>query len=410
MELPPELANLTPPRVRPLWTELDQKSFEEEAPEAHSFSDFEFVRFIGSGVIGTVLLVRCKANEKLYAMKLVPKAYASETPQRRKRMMFEQQILSEAKHPFIGRLRWSFQTLHYLVYVMDYYSRGTLTKLQLKQPKFFFSEKAVRFFASQVVIALEKVHRLGFIYRDVKTENLVFSDDGYLVLIDFGYAKQCATPELLEGLSGPQLTARVKKISPALSFVGTSQYVAPEVIDGTKQTSAVDWWSFGILLFQLLFGETPFRDIDMESTFEKIKKSELRFPNSRPLSRECKSLVRSLLARKASERLGANGAKEVMAHPFFRGVDWRLRQYMERPPAYSLDTYPKPKEEAEDEEMDPKDKAALDDFLKADMEILFPQTVARNPELYKDVELWEHFDYNVSYKEPEEEMKHGKED
>lgn len=310
-------------------------------PPVSGLGDFEILRLVGSGLMGTVVLGKHKPSSKLCAMKLLSKTTHSESSKRVERVMNERSLLTMSRHPFVAKAHWCFQTEEYLVLVMDYFPRGNLSSLQARQPQYIFSENCVRFYASQIVLALEEIHSLGYSYRDIKSDNLVISSEGYVVVVDFGFSKPCLTPEFLYTLDkgfSPD-TIRLSNVK-ALSFVGTENFVPPEVIKGELQTATVDWWSLGVLLYQFMYGLTPFEGQDMDHTFENIKSGKVKFPDHLrpvPASSEAKDLLKKLLRTNHRKRLGAtNGAKDLKMHRFFEGVDWTMSGYMEHPPPYSL--------------------------------------------------------------------------
>lgn len=393
---PPELDALPLPKSSPLMDDSIGKSY----PALRSFSDFEVMRMIGSGALGTVALVRLKSTMDLFAMKIVHKLDVGETEKKRKRMITEKYILEHSESPFLGSLRWSFQTLEYLFLVMDFYSCGNLALLQISQPHHMFSEETIRFFASQTVMALERLHILGYIYRDIKSENLVVSAQGHLVLIDFGFARQCMTPELHKAMQDPRQRALASaRIGKATSFVGTSQFVAPEIIEGESQDSTVDWWSFGILLYQLLYGKTPFLGEDIDDTFDNIQHARLEFPKTRSVSSCLKKLIKALLRQDPNKRLGSRkGAEEIKSHEFFSGVHWDLKRYMQHPPAHSISH--RPTEELMQRNLEQlveeKDTLAME-YVKSYHDILNDIDIDKSSPQAESSTVWSNFSMNVQF-------------
>jgi protein-serine/threonine kinase len=188
----------------------------------------------------------------------------------------------------------------------------------------------VRFYGAEVLLALEYLHMMGFIYRDLKPENLLLDGSGHVMLTDFDLSKQSVTPVNPKVVT-QMLTGKMKlDTRPSVitnSFVGTEEYIAPEVIEGYGHTSSVDWWTFGILLYEMLYGKTPFRGRTREHTFDHIlHKSSIKFPENPVTSREAKNLVKKLLEKDPRKRLGSDhGAADIKEHPFFKGkVNWAL--------------------------------------------------------------------------------------
>lgn len=207
--------------------------------------------------------------------------------------------------------------------------------LQTRKTK-CISEEDAKFYASEVTAALEYLHLLGFIYRDLKPENILLHQSGHIMLSDFDLsiqAKDAKTP-VVKG--NAQSTVVDTKICSdgfrTNSFVGTEEYIAPEVIRGNGHTAAVDWWTLGILIYEMLFGFTPFKGDNTNETFSHILKNEVTFPNNNEISRNCKDLIKKLLIKNESKRLGSKmGAADIKKHPFFKKVNWTMLRNQEPP-------------------------------------------------------------------------------
>jgi serum/glucocorticoid-regulated kinase 2 len=196
-----------------------------------------------------------------------------------------------------------FQTEERIYFVMPFIRGGELFQ-HLRTEKFFKEDK-VRFYAASIGLALDYLHNKGIIYRDIKPENILIGEDGYLKLIDFGMAKM------------------VKNDEKATSFCGTPEYLAPEVITGEGHNRCADWWSFGILIFEMLCGIPPFYSDNTEKMYDLITHADLKFPKKIPVSDNSKDLIRKLLVKKQDNRLGAkSGFDEIRVHPFFSGFDF----------------------------------------------------------------------------------------
>jgi len=288
-----------------------------------SADSFEKVALIGRGDVGKVYLVKHKESGKFYAMKVLDK---HEMIQRNKikRVHTEREILSTADHPFIVTLHWSFQSPSHLYFVMEYCAGGEFFRMLQKQAGKCLKEDDVRFYAAEVLLALEYLHMKGFIYRDLKPENILLHETGHVMLTDFDLSKQApgtATAQVIKKMfekpeiySTPELQTN--------SFVGTAEYIAPEVIQGFGQSSSVDWWTFGILMFEMLFGHTPYKGKSQDDTFNHILDGELKFPDHpyHPVSSHCKSLIKKLLHSDPKKRLGAaHGSTDIKKHKFFEG-------------------------------------------------------------------------------------------
>lgn len=210
---------------------------------------FKRLKLLGRGDVGRVYLVQLVGTDKCYAMKVLPKKEMVER-KKVKRVQTEREILSSSNHPFIVTLHWSFQSVNCLYFVMDFCAGGEFFRALQRQPGHCLPESWAKFYSCEVLLALEYLHMLGFIYRDLKPENILMTSTGHIVLTDFDLSKGSTvqlTPQVLE--------KSMLHTEPGIitnSFVGTEEYIAPEVIKGFGHTSAVDWWTFGILLFEFL--------------------------------------------------------------------------------------------------------------------------------------------------------------
>eukprot|EP00009_Paramoeba_aestuarina_P003781 CAMPEP_0201513356 /NCGR_PEP_ID=MMETSP0161_2-20130828/5424_1 /ASSEMBLY_ACC=CAM_ASM_000251 /TAXON_ID=180227 /ORGANISM="Neoparamoeba aestuarina, Strain SoJaBio B1-5/56/2" /LENGTH=346 /DNA_ID=CAMNT_0047909529 /DNA_START=32 /DNA_END=1072 /DNA_ORIENTATION=- len=244
-----------------------------------------------------------------------------------KRVMTEREILATADHPFIVTLHWSFQSSSKIYFVMDYCAGAAFFRTLQLQPNHRLPESSARFYAAEVLLALEYLHMMGFIYRDLKPENILLHESGHLMLTDFDLSKTSAlpvTPKLVQQfMEGPAIKAMPSTLTN--SFVGTEEYIAPEIIQGYGHTASVDWWTFGILMYELLFGCTPFRGSSCQQTFQNVLHKELKFPHTVEISKDCKDFVRKLLRTDPKKRLGSNnGASDLKGHAFFKNVNWAL--------------------------------------------------------------------------------------
>lgn len=296
---------------------------------------FEKIRLLGQGDVGKVYLVKEKRTNRLYALKIFSKA---EMIKRRKikRILAEQEILATSNHPFIVTLYHSFQSEDYLYLCMEYCMGGEFFRaLQTRKTK-CISEDDARFYASEVTAALEYLHLMGFIYRDLKPENILLHKSGHIMLSDFDLsiqAKDAKNPVVKGSAQSTILDTRICSDGfRTNSFVGTEEYIAPEVIRGNGHTAAVDWWTLGILTYEMLFGFTPFKGDNTNETFCNILKSEVTFPNNNEISRACKDLIKKLLTKNESKRLGSRmGAADIKRHTFFKKVQWSLLRNQEPP-------------------------------------------------------------------------------
>ena len=275
--------------------------------------DFQIMKVLGRGSFGKVCLVQYKPTKEYYAMKSLKKDVLLDMDQVESTIL-EKKILQTLDHPFLVGMVFCFQTEERIYFIMPFVRGGELFQ-HLRSEKFFKEDKA-RFYAASIGIALDYLHNNGIIYRDIKPENILIGEDGYLKLIDFGMAKM------------------VQGNEKATSFCGTPEYLAPEIITGEGHNRAADWWSYGILIFEMLCGIPPFYCENTERMYDLITNAELRFPKRIPLSDNAKDLIKKLLVKKQDKRLGVNkGFEEIKAHPFFQGFDFEalLNKKMEPP-------------------------------------------------------------------------------
>lgn len=261
--------------------------------------DFELLTVIGKGSFGKVMQVRKKDDGKIYAMKVLRK----ETIVARKQVAHtkaEKNILMKIQHPFIVNLNYAFQTKDKLYMILDYINGGELFFHLKKEGR--FSESRVKLYAAEIVCALSHLHSLDIVYRDLKPENILLDAEGHICITDFGLSKK------LEADGGTH------------TFCGTPEYLAPEVLKGHGHGIAVDWWSLGTLLYEMLTGLPPFYAQNVNVMYQKILSGELRFPNF--ISEEAKSLLEGLLTRDPALRLGSKGGDEVKSHPWFGDIQW----------------------------------------------------------------------------------------
>ena len=264
--------------------------------------DFQIMKVLGRGTFGKVCLVQYKPTKEYYAMKSLKKDVLLDMDQVQSTIL-EKKILQSLDHPFLVGMVFCFQTEERIYFIMPFIRGGELFQ-HLRTEKFFKEDKA-RFYAASMGIALEYLHNHGIVYRDIKPENILIGEDGYLKLIDFGMAKM---------LKGNEKT---------MSFCGTPEYLAPEIITGEGHNRAADWWSYGILLFEMLCGIPPFYCENTERMYDLITNAELRFPKRIQLSENAKDLIKKLLIKKQDKRLGVEkGFEEIKSHPFFQGFDF----------------------------------------------------------------------------------------
>ncbi|XP_035176681.1 ribosomal protein S6 kinase alpha-3 isoform X3 [Oxyura jamaicensis] len=276
----------------------------KEGHEKADPSQFELLKVLGQGSFGKVFLVKKISGSdarQLYAMKVLKKATLKVRDRVRTKM--ERDILVEVNHPFIVKLHYAFQTEGKLYLILDFLRGGDLFTRLSKEV--MFTEDDVKFYLAELALALDHLHSLGIIYRDLKPENILLDEEGHIKLTDFGLSKESIDHE--------------KK---AYSFCGTVEYMAPEVVNRRGHTQSADWWSFGVLMFEMLTGTLPFQGKDRKETMTMILKAKLGMPQF--LSPEAQSLLRMLFKRNPANRLGAgpDGVEEIKRHQFFSKIDW----------------------------------------------------------------------------------------
>ncbi|KAF9246958.1 Pkinase-domain-containing protein [Melanogaster broomeanus] len=302
-------------------------------------SSFLKVKMLGKGDVGRVYLVREKKTEKLFAMKVLSKKEMVER-KKIKRALTEQEILATSNHPFIVTLYHSFQSEEYLYFCMEYCMGGEFFRALQTRPGKCLPEDSSRFYAAEVVAALEYLHLNGFIYRDLKPENILLHQSGHIMLSDFDLAKQSGHPGGRPATihqSEPNGIPMIDTMSctgdfRTNSFVGTEEYIAPEVIAAQGHTAAVDWWTLGILIHEMIFATTPFKGKERNDTFANIRLLPVHFRDSPKISSACKDIVIRLLDKDERTRLGSrSGASEVKQHKWFAKINWGLLRNT-RPP------------------------------------------------------------------------------
>lgn len=333
-----------------------------------SFRDFSLVRQIGSGDISRVYLCRLRGGPergRLYAMKVVDNEILA-MKKKIQRAETERKIMKMLDHPFLPTLYAEFEASHFSCVVMEYCSGGDLHSLRHKQPHKRFSISSSRFYAAEVLVALEYLHMLGIIYRDLKPENVLVRSDGHIMLTDFDLSlcsdaiPAVESPDFIsDPSSSPSLDSQPRTPTPfscisnrlfrsrkiqtlstnrlfvaepvsarSCSFVGTHEYVASEVASGRSHGNAVDWWALGIFIYEMIYGRTPFAGPSNEATLRNIVKKPLAFPTDAPNSLSeyhARNLISGLLNKDPSRRLGSKrGAADVKTHPFFKGLNFAL--------------------------------------------------------------------------------------
>ncbi|RYN57308.1 cAMP-dependent protein kinase type 2 [Alternaria tenuissima] len=266
----------------------------------YSLTDFTIQRTLGTGSFGRVHLVQSKHNQRFYAVKVLKKAQVVKMKQV-EHTNDERRMLQQVKHPFLITLWGTFQDSKNLYMVMDFVEGGELFSLLRKSQR--FPNPVAKFYAAEVTLALDYLHSHNIIYRDLKPENLLLDRHGHLKITDFGFAKEV-----------PDIT---------WTLCGTPDYLAPEVVASKGYNKSVDWWSLGILIFEMLCGFTPFWDGGSPmKIYENILKSRVKYPPY--IHPDAHDLLQKLITPDLTKRLGNlhGGSKDVMNHPWFAEVTW----------------------------------------------------------------------------------------
>ncbi|KAG6036437.1 Serine/threonine kinase [Claviceps citrina] len=265
---------------------------------------FNFLAVLGKGNFGKVMLAETKRSRKLYAIKVLKKEFIIENDEveslRSEKRVFV--IANKERHPFLTNLHACFQTETRVYFVMEYVSGGDLM-LHIQRGQ--FGTKRAQFYAAEVCLALKYFHENGVIYRDLKLDNIMLTLDGHIKVADYGLCKE----EMWYG-------------STTSTFCGTPEFMAPEILLDKKYSRAVDWWAFGVLIYQMLLQQSPFRGEDEEEIYDAILADEPLYPIHMP--RDSVSILQKLLTREPEQRLGSGptDAQEVMSQPFFRNINW----------------------------------------------------------------------------------------
>ncbi|KAF2202338.1 Pkinase-domain-containing protein [Delitschia confertaspora ATCC 74209] len=269
--------------------------------------DFELIKTLGTGTFARVWLVRLKNpreadEDKVFALKILRKVDVIRLKQV-EHVRNERNVLAAvAGHPFITTMIASFQDHDSLYMLLDYCPGGEVFSYLRRARR--FNEPTSQFYAAEIVLILEFLHeKEGVAYRDLKPENILIDAEGHLKLVDFGFAKKVENRE-------------------TYTLCGTPEYLAPEVIRNTGHGTAVDWWAFGILVYEFLVGQPPFWDQNPMKIYEQIVEGRVRYPSA--MSPEARDLISGLCTVDTSKRLGniQGGAQAVKSHPWFKGIDW----------------------------------------------------------------------------------------
>ncbi|TFY57868.1 hypothetical protein EVG20_g8375 [Dentipellis fragilis] len=316
---------LPPPNERPAMPSIAQQPVQPQQQQQRmaprlkrkvGLDDFNFLAVLGKGNFGKVMLAEEKRSNNLYAIKVLKKEFIIDNDEVESTRSEKRVFLAAARerHPFLLGLHSCFQTETRVYFVMEYVSGGDLMlHIQRKQ----FSLRQAKFYASEVLLALEYFHANGIIYRDLKLDNILLTLDGHVKVADYGLCKE----EMWFG----QTTS---------TFCGTPEFMAPEILLEQRYGRAVDWWAFGVLTYEMLLGQSPFRGDDEDEIFDAILEDEPLYPITMP--RDAVSILQKLLTRDPARRLGSGkgDAEEIKRHPFFKDVNWDDILNKRIPPPY----------------------------------------------------------------------------
>ncbi|KAF8476680.1 AGC/Akt protein kinase [Russula ochroleuca] len=286
-------------------------SFQPSSGHPLTIDDFELTTVIGKGSFGKVMQVRKRDTQRIYALKTIRKAHIVDRGEIT-HTLAERLVLSRVTSPFIVPLKFSFQSEQKLYLVLAFVNGGELFHHLQREQK--FNEERSRFYSAELLLALEHLHDLDVVYRDLKPENILLDYTGHIALCDFGLCK-----------------LNMKDNDMTNTFCGTPEYLAPEILNGAGYNRTIDWWTLGVLLYEMLVGLPPFYDEITDKMYEKILRDPLLFPDE--VSPPARTILTGLLTRDPAQRLGVNGADEIKRHPFFDKIDWRrLAQKKIQPP------------------------------------------------------------------------------
>ncbi|KAF7977712.1 hypothetical protein HWV62_33507 [Athelia sp. TMB] len=270
-------------------------SYQPTYGQSLTIEDFELTTVIGKGSFGKVMQVRKRNTGRIYALKTIRKAHIVSRNEIT-HTLAERLVLARVNNPFIVPLKFSFQSEQKLYLVLAFVNGGELFHHLQREQR--FNEERARFYSAELLLALEHLHELNVVYRDLKPENILLDYNGHIALCDFGLCK-----------------LNMKDSDLTNTFCGTPEYLAPEILNGQGYNKTIDWWTLGVLLYEMMAGLPPFYDENTDVMYKKILEDPLRFGDE--IGSEARSILTGLLTRNSARRLGANGAEDIKRHPFF---------------------------------------------------------------------------------------------
>ena len=313
-------------------SELQHQESEElrKTRQKQTIRDYESLTVIGRGAFGEVHVCREIKTGDIVAIKKIKKDLLAKKNQII-HVRNEQLFMSKVKSPWIVDLKASFQEDDFLYLVMEFLPGGDFMNLLIEKDK--LTEEEAKFYIAELILAVESIHKLDCIHRDIKPDNILIDKNGHIKLSDFGLAK--VSDKLYEQNAVKDENFNPKKMThkKLYSCVGTAYYVAPEVLNKKGYGQEIDWWSVGVIFFEMLVGYAPFCAQETQEVCFKILNHEkyLQIPPEITLSKEANDLINRMISD-PNKRLGKNGADEIKAHPFFNGVDWEHIRDTMKPP------------------------------------------------------------------------------